>query len=34
MMLWPSVIIALFALSANVLVDRLHDVLDPRREGA
>ena len=33
-MFWPSVIIALFALSANVLVDRLHDVLDPRREGA
>ena len=31
-MFWPSVIIALFALSANVLVDRLHDVLDPRRE--
>lgn len=30
-MFLPSAIIAAFALSANVLVDALHDVLDPRR---
>lgn len=32
-MFLASAVIAIFALSANVVVDGLHDVLDPRRQG-